>query len=92
MTQISSLGEVPLSGHPEGPEPLRWPPEPVLECGGKVGDLSFTTNPNIGVKWRLPENPRGGCLSSAMDGIDREGRRIGPAFPGPQSRDEARTR
>lgn len=52
------------------------------ECGGKVVDLSFSPNHNIGVKKHLPENPRGewvsermGACLSAMDGVDREGRR-----------------
>lgn len=96
LLNFSSLEEVPLSGHQEGPEPLSWPPMPALECGRKVADLSFSPNHNIGVKKRLPENPRsewasewmGACLS-AMDGVDREGRRRGaPSFPAPQSRDE----
>jgi hypothetical protein len=82
VTQFWSLEEGPLSGHQGGPEPLRWPPRPALECGGKVVDLSFSPNHNIGVKKHLPENPRGewvsertGACLSAMDGVDREGRR-----------------
>lgn len=56
------------------------PPMPALECGGKIVDLSFSPNHNIGVKECLPENPRGewmsewmGACLSVMDGIDKEG-------------------
>lgn len=94
MTQFLSLGEEPLNGHPVGPEALRWPPMPALECGGKVVDLSFSPNHNIGVKKYLSENPRGewvsewmgARLSAVVDGVDREGRRRRvPSFPGPYS-------